>query len=261
MPLSSRPERLLGWLPFVGSAALVAAAIHLSFQRPLLGLILVELALILFVPQFLARRKLRRMLRAGNVEALLSAWQPSLERAPHPETMTPLITATALAAHGLVDRARATLQRAHRGPAWDAAIEQRLVVDTLLFVYDGDTERAIERAATLGELPLPASPFWRERVVSLRSAMIAFARAFAHRSDRQDLRTLETASRRNPLIYWPLRYAAAVVSIDVGRPEHVARLLSGAPHWPRDSVFASFHEQIQARAGGEGPASPSRPSA
>ncbi len=162
--------------------------------------------------------------------------------------MAPLITATALAAHGLGERARRALTLARRGPAWEAALEQRLVLDTLLSVFDGEPEKGIESAAALERLPLPSSPFLRSRVASLRSAMGAFARAFAHRSSRGDLVTLKSAARQNPLVYWAMRYAAAVVSIDGGEPREAARLLAGAPRWPRDSAFAAFHEEIAAHA-------------
>jgi hypothetical protein len=241
-------ERTLSWVPFVLSAALVAAAVDLSIHRPTLGFVLAELALVLLVPQLLQRRKLRRVLRSGDVDAVLSAWEASVDRVPHPETMAPLITATALAAHGMAERARRAIKLARRGPAWEAAIEQRLVLDTLLSVFDGEPERGIEAAAALERLPLPSSPFLRSRVASLRVAMGAFARAFAHRSGREDLGTLKAAARQNPLVYWAMRYAAAVVSIDQGEPTEAARLLEGAPRWPRDSAFAAFHEEIAAHA-------------
>jgi hypothetical protein len=242
-------ERALAWAPFVVSAALVAAAADLAIRRPVVGLVLAELSIVLLVPKLLQRRKLRRVLRSGDVNAVLSAWERSVDRLPHPETMAPLITATALAAHGLAERARRAMKLARRGPAWDAAIEQRLVLETLLSVFDGEPERGIATAAALEQLPLPASPFVRGRVAGLRFAMGAFARAFAHRSGRADAGALESAAKENPLVYWAMRYAAAVVSIDQGEQREAARLLEGAPRWPRDSVFAAFHEEIAAHAG------------
>ena len=250
VPHSEPPflEKATSWIPFVLSAALVATAIDLALRRPTLGLVLVELVLVLLVPQLLQRRKLRRVLRSGDVDAVLSAWEASVDRVPHPETMAPLITATALAAHGLSDRARRALTLARRGPAWEAALEQRLVLDTLLSVFEGEPERSIESAAALERLPLPNSPFLRSRVTDLRAAMGAFARAFAHRSRDSDLGTLESAARQNPLVFWAMRYAAAVASIDHGQPLEAARLLEGAPRWPRDSAFASFHQEITEHA-------------
>jgi hypothetical protein len=240
-------ERALAWIPFVLSAALVATAVDLAMRRPMLGLVLGELALVILIPQFLQRRKLRRVLRSGDVDAVLSVWEASVDRVPHPETMAPLITATALAAQGLAARARRALERARRGPVWDAAIEQRLVLDTLLSVFDGEPERAMESAAALDKLPLPPSPFLRGRVQALRAAMAAFARAFAHRASAADLLTLKTGAKQNPLVYWALSYAAAVASIDQGAPKEAERLLSGAPRWPEDSVFAAFHAEIAAQ--------------
>jgi hypothetical protein len=237
-------EKLFAWAPFVLSAALVATAIDLSVRSPLLGLLLGQLALFVFVPQYLHRRRFRRVLRSGDVNAVLAAWRPTVARVPHPETMAPLITATALAAHGLAERARHTLSLARRGPAWEAAIEQRLVLDTFLSVFEGEPDRALEVAAELQGLPLPASPFVRGRVLGLRTAMGAFARAFAHRSRRADVRTLHSAARENPLVHWAMRYAAAVASIDHGQLDEAARLLNGAPRWPEDSAFAAFHDEI-----------------
>ncbi len=237
-------DRITAWGPFVISAGLVATAIHFAIERPTLGLVLLELAMVVLIPQLLQRRRLRRVLRSGDVEAVLSAWESSVDRVPHPETMTPLITATALAAHGLADRARRALRRARRGPIWEAALEQRLVLDTLLSVFEGEPERGVELAAELENLPLPSSPILRDRVVGLRAAMGAFARAFAHRSAFADLGTLKAAAKQNPLVYWAMRYAAAVASIDQGQPLEAARLLAHAPRWPTESAFAAFHREI-----------------
>src|ERR1700742_3129856 len=164
-------ERALSWVPFVVSAALVAAAVGLAIRRPTLGLVLAELSLVLLVPQLLQRRRLRRVLRSGDIDAVLSAWESSVDRVPHPETMAPLITATALAAHGLGERARRGLNLARPGPVWEAAIEQRLGLDPVLVVFGGKPERGIASAAALARLPLPSSPFLRSRVSSLRNAM------------------------------------------------------------------------------------------
>jgi len=241
---SSPFETIVAWAPFVLSAAFVATAIELALHRRGVALVVAELSLVVFVPQLLRRRRLRRVLRSGNVDAVLDAWQASVERVPHPETMAPLITATALAAHGFSERAHRALSLARRGPAWEAALEQRLVVETLLSVFDGEPERAIQSSTTLEGLPLPPSPFLRGRVAALRSAMSAFARAFAHRAAARDLSTLKTAARQNPLVHWAMRYAAAVASIDQGKRTEAARLLAGAPEWPKESAFASFHEEI-----------------
>jgi hypothetical protein len=151
------------------------------------------------------------------------------------------------------DRAKRALNLAHRGPVWEAAIEQRLVLETLLSEFDGEPERAIQSSTELEQLTLPSSPFLRGRVASLRAAMGAFARAFAHRAGRTDLATLKAAARQNPLVYWAMSYAAAVASIDQGERKKAAELLEGAPKWPDDSAFAAFHEEIVAVAAGARP--------
>ena len=87
---------------------------------------------------------------------MLEAYHPALARLPHPETLGPLMVAAALAAHGMVDRARRALDRAVRGEAWEAALEHRWFVETLMEAFDGDRSRAVERAESLEKLPLPA---------------------------------------------------------------------------------------------------------
>jgi len=244
------PVRVLAWAPFVASAALVAALFDLGLREPAVGLFLAGLTLLPFLPRLLERRRMRRLMRSGDVDAVLAAWSRSVDRVPHPETMAPLITATALAANGFVERARRALELSRRGPAWEAAIEQRLVVATLIAVFDGEPERALESAGLLEGLPLPASPLLQGRVAGLRAAMGAFARAFAHRAPPEDAGTLETASRQNPLVHWALRYAAAVVRLDHGEPDRALRLLEGAPRWPGESVFAAFDDEIRSHAAG-----------
>jgi hypothetical protein len=41
-----------------------------------------------------------------------------------------------------------------------------------------------------------------------------------------------------------MRYAAAVVAIDHGKKEDARALLAGAPAWPIESAFRSFHEEL-----------------
>jgi hypothetical protein len=165
--------------------------------------------------------------------------------------MGPLIDATAFAANGFVDRARTALARSTRGPAWEAALEHRLVVETLLDAFEGSSNEAMDTAGELRRLPLPVSPPLRARVRELRSAMNAFARAFAHRSEHGDLDALSRASRANPLVHWALAYAAAVVHIDGGNPDRARKLLDRAPKWPNDSVFHAFHAEIAERSSSE----------
>jgi hypothetical protein len=180
---------------------------------------------------------------------VLRRWSPALERIPYPGTMAPLMTATAFAAYGWIDKARAALNAAERGPAWEAAIEHRLFLDTLLFSFEGESEAALEQARRLARLPLPASNrALRQRVQALRVAIGAFARAFAHRSELGDDELLVRASESSPLVFWAMRYAAAVVAIDRGNTSRVRDLIAGAPVWPEESIFKAFHLEIAERA-------------
>lgn len=248
----SRPgllDRAMVWGPFVASAALVAMGLHLAVHSPKLSLVLIALAGLAFVPQVRARRRVRRLLESGDVEAMLGAWQPALDDIPERDTMAPLITATALVSNGMVERARNMLSRARRGPAWDAALEHRLFIEVLADAFEGARERALENAKRLAELPLPpASPFVRARVLLLRTAAGALARAFAHAAHDEDLGVLRSAARKNPLVHWAMRYAAAVAYIDNGQPDSARKLLEGAPDWPPASVFHEFHAELAEHA-------------
>lgn len=253
-PLQPTPPlglRLYAWIPFVASAALVSFAVHLAVRDPIVGAGLGAMAVVLLLPQYLARRRLRRLLVGGNVDAILSAWKASLDRVPHPETMAPLLRATALATHGMVDEARTALGKAVRGPAWQAAVEQRLFIEILLGTFEGEREHALERAQILVALPVPpAGPFTRARITTLRAAMLAFARAFAHAAAPGDLGRLLHASRSNPLVFWPMRYAAAIIYIDQGKPQRARELLQRTPSWSANSVFRAYDAELESLLGG-----------
>jgi hypothetical protein len=208
-------------------------------------------ALAVLGSRWIARRRARRLLHSGDVDSVLERWSPSLSRIPHPATMAPLMTATAFAAYGWVEKARAALACAERGPAWDAALEHRLFLDALLLTFEGDRDGALEQAGRLARLPLPpsGSRLLRGRVRTLRGAACALTRAFAHRSEPGDGDLLERASRVSPLVYWAMRYAAAVVAIDRGDREKVKALLERAPAWPEESAFRAFHAEISREAG------------
>jgi hypothetical protein len=163
--------------------------------------------------------------------------------------MAPLLKATAYAAYGWIDAARRALERAVRGPAWDAAIEQRLFVETLLDTFEGDRDAAIRKAQALEALPMPsAGPFARRRVAILRRGLAAMTRAFAHTSREGDARILSRAAGASPLVHWAMRYAAAIVAVDRGRARDVQALLSGAPNWPNESAFQTYHSELLAQA-------------
>jgi hypothetical protein len=229
----------------MGSAALVAFAIHQGVETPWLGALLVSVAALTLYLRIRERRRMLRLLTSGNVALVIDAWHDSLRSVPHAETMRPLVVATLLAAHGMIDKARSALGRAKRGEAWEAALEHRLVVETLIDAFDGERERALDTAQRLNSLPiLPASPWMRDRIRSLRTALVAFAKSFAHQADPSDIRTLRRAAGQNPLVHWPMRYAAAVAHIDRGEPRKARQLLLDAPEWPEDSIFRHFHQEL-----------------
>jgi hypothetical protein len=247
-PLSEDPRagRLLQIVAFVASAALAAAVLRFTWQKPFAAAAVLGGALTFAATRLLARRRLKALLRSGNVQSVLARWSPSLERIPHPATMAPLMTATAFAAYGWVDKARAAMAAAERGPAWEAALEHRLFLDALLLTFEGDRDGALEQAGRLVRLPLPpAAPVLRERVMMLRMAVGALARAFAHQSHAGDREILEQASESSPLVFWAMRYAAAVVAIDQGDRDRAKTLLANAPSWPAESTFRAFHDEIQ----------------
>jgi hypothetical protein len=244
----SGERRLITTLAFVASAALAAAALRFAWQKPAIAAAVLASAVAVVIGRFVARRRVRRLLRSGDVDSILERWSGTLDRIPHPSTMAPLMIATAFAAYGWVERARAALANAERGPAWDAAIEHRLFLDALLLTFEGDRDGALERAARLARLPLPpSSPALRGRVSMLRRAVAALARAFAHQSEPGDRMLLERAGNASPLVFWAMRYGAAVLAIDEGDIARVRDLLSKAPDWPTESAFRAFHDEIVER--------------
>lgn len=246
-PLSedARPGRWLRIVAFVASAALAAGTLRFAWFQPLISAAILGGLFSFALGRWIARRRLRKILRSGDVHSVLERWSRSLERVPHPATMGPLMTATAFAAYGWVDQARAALAAAERGPAWDAALEHRLFLDALLLTFEGDREGALEQASRLERLPLPStSDILRDRVLMLRTAVGALARAFAHQSQPGDRALLERASEASPLVFWAMRYAAAVVAIDEGHRAVAHALLASAPVWPEESTFRAFHDEI-----------------
>lgn len=241
--------RVLFWALFIASAALAAAAVRFSLHEPLIAAAVLGMAAIAGLSRWLAKRRLHRVMRSGNVIAVLQSWSSTLERIPYPATMAPLMTATAFAAHGWIQSARAALATAERGPAWEAALEHRLFVDIILLTLEGDRDTALEQSRRLARMPLPVrDAALRDRILSIRVAIGAFARAFAHQSEPGDGELLERASERSPLVFWAMRYAAAIVAIDRGDHAQVSRLLANAPHWPEESIFRAFHTEIADQA-------------
>jgi hypothetical protein len=254
-----RRARLRTVLWLLTSAAIVSCAVHIGQKSPPLGILLLALFALTQLPAALRQVRLQRVLRSGNLSAVLEAYHPAMARLPHPETLGPLMVAAALAAHGMVERARRALDRAVRGDAWEAALEHRWFVETLLEAFDGDRDRALDRAESLEKLPLPpTNANLQRRVVALRSALTALARAFARRSQGNDAELLVAAAETSPLVHWAMRYGAVVAYLERGDRDHARELLDGAPQWPADSTFRAFQEELSglaeapAVAGGSG---------
>src|SRR5262249_50371771 len=204
------------------SSRLIARDVRFSF---VVGLVAVAFVL----PAWLARRRMRRLLLSGDIARILGTWQSSFRKITHPDTMAPLVTATAYAAYGFIDQARDALARAAKGPAWEAAVEQRLFVEALLDVYEGERSRAITKAQELENLPLPKVGFWMRRKISLlRRGVGALTRAFAHSGRQEDEDLLREVARSSPLVHWAMRYARVIYLVDAGRPHEARQLLVDA---------------------------------
>jgi hypothetical protein len=240
----TRGSRAWALTRFVASAAGVSLALHFALHEPWLGVGLAFALLGFGVPQLRARQRLRELLSSGDLRSILDLWNDAIETLPHHRTVGPLIRATALAAHGLTDRARGVLERAERGLAWDNALEHRLFLETLLDAFEGRRVQALDKARALRALPLPASPWAKSRASVLRGAAGALARAFAHCPERDDADRLRLAAKHHPLVHWAMRYALAVVHIDQGRRDEALALVSTAPAWPEGSAFNAFQAEI-----------------
>ncbi len=220
----------------------------MAFRDPRFLVPFAAIVALTVLPAFLARRRMRRLLMSGDVKRVLGSWQGTLDRITYPESMAPLMAATAYAAYGWIEAARNALARSVKGPAWEAAIEQRLFVEALLDTFEGDRGAAIEKARALESMPMPVSgPLARKRVARLRKGVAALARAFAHESLASDRKLLERAASASPLVHWAMRYAAAVVAVDSGRSADARDLIFGAPEWPQESAFRAYHEELLAR--------------
>lgn len=242
-----RRARIKTVLWLLTSAAIVSCAVHIGQKSPPLGLLLLALFALTQVPGALRQLRMRRLLRSGDLGAVLEAYHPAMSRLPHPETLGPLMVAAALAAHGMVDRARRALDRAARGEAWEAALEHRWFVETLMEAFDGDRGLALDRAESLEKLPLPAAnASLQKRILALRAALTALARAFARRSQGNDAELLVAASENSPLVHWAMRYGAIVAFLERGDRARAQELLNDAPSWPADSTFRAFQEELSA---------------
>ena len=245
MAAPSGPPRVLAFLPIAVAALSAVLAAQMVGKDPRFVLPLVAFAILLFAPAMLGRWRMRRLLMSGDVERVIGTWEGTFERVAHRETMAPLLQATAYASYGWVEAARQALERAVKNEAWDAALEQRLFVETLLDAFEGDRGAAMLKAETLQHLPIPpAGPLARRRITTLRRGLVALARAFAHASAPGDASLLAKAASASPLVHWAMRYAAAIVAVDSGKGGDVASLLAGAPSWPDASAFHGYHDEL-----------------
>jgi hypothetical protein len=248
-PAPRRPSRALLLLPLSVAALSAVLAGQMIARDPRFAVPLAGLAVLMLVPAVLGRWRMRRLLMSGDVERIIGTWAASIDRVAHGDTMAPLLQATAYASYGWVEAARRALGRAAKGPAWEAAFEQRLFVETLLDTFEGDREAAVRKAEVLEALPLPsAGPLARRRISVLRRGLAAMARAFAHTSRGGDARVLSRAASASPLVHWAMRYAGAIVALDQGHAGDVPAMLAGAPAWPAESAFHEYHQELLARA-------------
>lgn len=222
---------------------------QMAWKEPRYLLPLALILLMTVMPAFLARWRMRRLLMSGDVKRVLGTWEGSIQRVSYPETIAPLMAATAYASYGWVEAARNALTRAVKGPAWDAAIEQRLFVEALLDTFEGERDAALQKALALQVMPMAESGwFARRRLAVLRRGLAALVRAFAHASVADDTRALKKAAAASPLVHWAMRYAEAIVAVDHGKAREAANLLDGAPEWPAESAFRMYHDELRARA-------------
>jgi len=238
-------RRVLSILPVVAAGMCAVLAAQMIGRDPRYILPVVAIAALMTAPTLIGRWRMRKLLISGDVERVIGTWEGLIDRVPHPETMAPLLRATAYASYGWLEAARLALKRAVRGPAWEAAVEQRLFVETLLDTFEGDRDGAMHKAEALAALPMPASGILAHRRIKLlRRGLVALARAFAHASRPGDAALLAKAAGGSPLVHWAMRYAAAVVAVDDGRGADARALLSGAPEWPQQSAFHAYHHEL-----------------
>jgi len=244
-------NRPLALIPLFVSSLCLVYLLRLSAHDTRYLVPAVAVVVVTLMPALLARRRMRRVLKSGDVHGVLRAWQQAMDRVPHAETMAPLMIATAYASNGWLDAARMALSRAVKGPAWDAAREQRLFIETLLCTFEGENQAALAKAEELQTLPLPTSGmFLRRRITQLRQGVLSLVRAFAHQSDASDEKHLARAAAASPIVHWAMRYAEAIVAIDHGERDRARALIASAPEWPQQSAFASFHAELMGKLGG-----------
>ncbi len=208
--------------------------------------IVLALGVFLLVPLALSlwqQARFRRALFRADLEAVLFVLQNQAK--DQDIGVYQLLAATAYAAFGFVEDARTALARASQTGTWVVALEQRVLVEVMLDVYEGERLRALRKAALLVELPLPRVEYAaRRRVHILRQGIGALARAFARKPNPGDATRLEHTEKEVPVLVWAMRYARAILAVDAGHGEEVVRLLADAPPWSTKSAFAAYHTEL-----------------
>src|SRR5262245_45821085 len=103
---------LVRTLSFLTALLFALISVRLLAEDRRYALVVLFVAIGIGVPALLSRRRMRRLLLEGDVPRILGTWQRSLRRVTYPETMAPLMTATAYAAFGFIEAARNSLARA-----------------------------------------------------------------------------------------------------------------------------------------------------
>src|SRR5262249_8068835 len=98
MPSPSNP-RPLAYLPLVVSGLCALLAAQMAWRDPRYLIPFFLIAIVMFIPAILARWRMRRLLKSGDVKRVLGTWEGSIERIMYPETMAPLMAATAYASY------------------------------------------------------------------------------------------------------------------------------------------------------------------
>ena len=233
-------------LLLVASAALVAGFIHLALQTPALFGIVLALWTIRAAYRYTARRKLQAIVDSGDVARLLEVWESVPVAGPQGRAVERLLRATALASYGWTTRARQLLELGGENLLSDT-MEHRVFLEVLLTSLEGDHSRALQLASALEALPLPRRQRLRVRTLTQRAGASALARAFAKCGTVGDRHRLRRASRQNPLLVWPMRYAEAQLSLQRGDLARARALLAKAPPWPEQSVFRKLTEALRER--------------
>ena len=237
--------RVLARLPLVASAAMVAVAIVVGSDHPVMSVLLLLGAGGVFLPSVVARVRFRRLLLSGDVQRVLAAWRGSFPGTKQAEEAEPMMSAILFAAYGWVDQAREHLHRARFKSEANLAREHLLFVETLVEAFDGDRVHAMETAHAIAALPMPnVGGRLQRKVLLLRASLGALARAFAHRARKGDLEILENMAQTSPLVSWSMRYAAAIVALDENQPERARALIANAPDWPDESAFKAFQAEL-----------------